>query len=652
MLATAPDGTVVAANRHALELFGYSHERLIGMPLGELSAENSRRLIDDWMSRPDGPLLSRPNEAELRFRGRRADGSTFPIEIGHQTVPEGHLFTLVDLSARKAVEARLLRLSIELGQRSTDLENRSAELQAEIEQRRRAETELERSREDFRYLFQRNPLPMYLYNPQTLRFLEVNDAAVAMYGYSQEEFRNLLVTDIHPPDKIQRVREIVQRGFEEPFLKLRNWKHRSRSGKLIEVDTYSRALGQGANAARLVVVVDVTERNLAEAQLRQSQKMEAIGQLTGGVAHDFNNLLTIILGNLEMIADECRDRPAIRAMVGDALIAVGNGSGLTQRLLAYARQQPLEPRVIDVATLIHDMAGLFRRSLGETIRIQHFVAPDLWNIKADSTQLESALLNLAVNARDAMPGGGQLTIEAQNAHLDTEYVRKHTDVKPGDYVQIAVSDTGTGIPADILDHILEPFFTTKPVGKGTGLGLSMVYGFTKQSGGHLNIYSEVGHGTTVRLYLPCASREADASPPAVLRDAFPRSARGEVVLVVEDDPTIRKLVKKLLEVLGYGAVVAETAAEALELLASTPRVDLLLTDMVLPGGTSGAELATEAQCRQPGLRVLYMSGYTRNALIGNNLRDENAHVLSKPFRKEELARAVHRVLNSQPAHAQ
>ena len=646
MVATDHEGVIVAANEYALALFGYQLEELVGLPIGRLSAENKRRTIDDWLARPDEPLLSRPNEAELRFRGCRKDQGSFPIEIGHQTVPGGHLFALVDLSARRAVEARLLKLSIELGERTGDLENRTAQLQAEIEQRRRAEAELERSREDFRYLFQRNPLPMYLFNPHTLRFLEVNDAASALYGYSQEEFRNLLVTDIHPPDKAERMREMIRENSLEEFVRLRNWKHCTRSGRVIEVDTYTRLLGRGSQAVRLVVVVDVTERNQAEAQLRQSQKMEAIGQLTGGVAHDFNNLLTIILGNLEMISEECRERPSIRAMVSDALTAVGNGSGLTKRLLAYARQQPLEPRVIDVGALVTDMAGLFRRSLGEAVTVQHFVAPDLWKIKADPTQLESALLNLAVNARDAMPEGGRLTIEAENATLGAEYASERTDVTPGDYVQIAVSDSGAGIPPEILEHILEPFFTTKPVGKGTGLGLSMVYGFTRQSGGHLNISSEPGKGTTVQLYLPRTAGEPEQTLGAFLRDAFPRSARGEVIVVVEDDATIRKLVQKLLGLLGYEAIGAGSGTEALEVLGRTVHVDLLLTDVVLPGGMSGAQLAEEAQRRYPKLRVLYMSGYTRNTLIGNSVHDENAHVLSKPFRKEELARAVHRVLNS------
>jgi signal transduction histidine kinase len=434
------------------------------------------------------------------------------------------------------------------------------------------------------------------------------------------------------------------RGTE--FQTLRNWTHRTSSGSTIEVDTYSRAFGTGLDAVRLVAIVDVTERNAAEAQLRQSQKMEAIGQLTGGIAHDFNNLLTIILGNLEMIAEECAGNAHIRDMVADALSSVNRGASLTQRLLAYARQQPLEPRLVDIQHLVTDMAGLFGRSLGEHIRIHHYLAPDVWQTSVDPSQLESAMLNLAVNARDAMPHGGRLTIEAQNTVLDPEYAAANAEVIPGDYVQIAVSDTGTGIPKHILEHILEPFFTTKPVGKGTGLGLSMVYGFIKQSGGHLKIYSEPGVGTTVKLYLPRAVGSRHSTEGLQMAGVLPRAQQAEVILLVEDDPTIRKLVEKLLAVLGYTVLVAEDGPAALSAMSQAERLDLLFTDVVLPAGMSGVALAAEAQLRHPRLKVLYMSGYTRNALVNAHVHDENAHLLSKPFRKEELARAVHKALNS------
>jgi PAS domain S-box-containing protein len=483
---------------------------------------------------------------------------------------------------------------------------------------------------------------MYVYNPQTAAFLEVNDAACALYGYTREELLALHVTDIHPPDKIARMQEVMRSGID-PFVKLRNWKHRNKAGHTIEVDTYSRALGFGPLSARLVVVVDVTERNAAEAQLRQAQKMEAIGQITGGVAHDFNNLLTIIVGNLELIAEKCGDNEEMRAMTADALSSAQRGASLTQRLLAFARQQPLEPRLIQLEHLITDMAGLLGRSLGETIHIRQFLAPGLWNICVDAAQLENALLNLAVNARDAMPHGGDLTIEAQNVVLDETLVRDHPDATPGEYVQLAVTDTGTGIAPGVLEHILEPFFTTKPVGKGTGLGLSMVYGLVRQSGGHLEIESEPGHGATIRLFLPRALGEATPAEPIQL-DPMPRSAHGETVLIVEDDATIRKLVERLLSMLGYKVLSAGDATAALDLLETADAVDLLFTDIILPNGMSGAALAREAQLRHPALKLLYMSGYTRNALP--QTPGDTAHLLLKPFRKEDLARAIHRALNA------
>ena len=651
LVLVSPQGIVLDLNTHAATTFGFSQDEVRGEPLSLLSSRKAPGGADHpWLHRPEGPLLSRSSEEDdLQLRGCRKNGESFPLELGLARVTlRGEpvfLLSMVDLSVRRAVERRLVALSIELAQRSTELENRGAELQAEIEQRRRAEADLQRSREDFRYLFEHNPLPMYLYNPQTMRFLEVNEAACELYGYTHEEFQTLRVSSIHPPDEVDRMHRTALEKMHLPFFKLRNWRHRAKDGRNIEVDTYSHALGAGPEAVRLVVVVDVTERNAAEMQLRQSQKMEAIGQLTGGVAHDFNNLLTIILGNLELIAEECADSPSVRAMTADALASVQRGSSLTKRLLAFSRQQSLEPRVLRVDQLVNDMAGLFRRSLGENINIRHFLAPDLWRICVDASQLENALLNLAVNARDAMPEGGNLTLEAQNAVLDNDYVLENPDAAPGEYVQIAVSDSGTGMPPEVLEHILEPFFTTKPVGKGTGLGLSMVYGLIKQSGGHLKIYSEQGRGTTVKMYLPRAQGEPDAGEGAALRSVMPRSEGHEVVLLVEDDDTIRKLVERLLTMLGYQTLTAADAHAALQVLSAAPHVDLLFTDVVLPNGMSGATLAAEAQLRHPALKVLYMSGYTRNALVHNG-HDDTSHLLSKPFRREELARAIHRVLHS------
>ncbi|MDE1162825.1 MAG: PAS domain S-box protein [Acidobacteriaceae bacterium] len=653
MLLLDAEGMVIYANSDASKLFGYDAAELAGVSLDTLSFPKrgaGKRARHPWLqSAFEGPLHSRAAEDDRRLRALHRDGHVFPVEIGLTArLEEGapaFVLTLLDLSARKAVESRLLNLTLELGERTTALEDRSRALQAEVERRAEAEGKLERSREDFRYLFQRNPLPMYLYSPATLRFLEVNDACVKRYGFSREEFLAMSIMGIHPPKQQERFLGMMDELRHEEFATLQNWTQCDREGNVMEVDTFSRSLGASVDSARLVAVVDVTARNAVEAQLRQSQKMEAIGQLTGGVAHDFNNLLTIVLSNLELIAEHSADRPEVRSMVADALASVKRGAGLTQRLLAFARQQPLEPRLVDTAHMVVDMAGLFSRSLGENIVVEHYLTPDLWAICVDSSQLENALLNLAVNARDAMPSGGRLTIEAQNIVLDEEYVRQNSEVIAGEYVQIAVSDSGTGMKRNVLDHILEPFFTTKPVGRGTGLGLSMVYGFIKQSGGHLKIYSEFGLGTTVKLFLPRDKGNAKPMESVAPRVSESTEGAGETILLVEDDATIRKLVERLLGMLGYKVVSAGDGASALKTLAEAQHVDLLLTDVVLPGGMSGAALATEAQHRSPLLRVLYMSGYTRNALLHNSVAEDAVSVLSKPFRKDELARAVYRALH-------
>jgi signal transduction histidine kinase/CheY-like chemotaxis protein len=389
---------------------------------------------------------------------------------------------------------------------------------------------------------------------------------------------------------------------------------------------------------------DITDLRAAEARLRQAQKAEAIGQLTGGVAHDFNNLLAIIHGNLELINEGIADA-TLKQMVADALRAAARGASLTNQLLAYARQQPLAPKVVQIGKLVRDQTELLRRTFGETIAIQNDIAADLWSARIDPNQLETALLNLAVNARHAMPEGGKLTIEASNAILDEEYADRNAEVVPGAYVLLAVTDTGTGMTKEVMQRALEPFFTTKAVGQGSGLGLSMVYGFVKQSEGHLKIYSEPGNGTTVRLYLPKAEGAIEASASATESVAIPLTSKGEVILVVEDDAMVRALAVRILTGLGYRTVEAQDGAAAIQLLAAAEPVDLLLTDVVLPGGMSGPQLARQAQTERPGLKVLYMSGYTKNAIIHNGVLDEGVHLLAKPFLKQELALQVRRLLD-------
>ena len=385
------------------------------------------------------------------------------------------------------------------------------------------------------------------------------------------------------------------------------------------------------------------ERQQAEAALRQSQKMEAIGKLTGGVAHDFNNLLQIISGNLQLLQHEVGGNDRARRRIETAASAVDRGARLASQLLAFARRQPLEPMVINLARLLRGMDELLRRALGDDIEIETVIGGGLWNTLADPTQIENVILNLAINARDAMGGSGKLTIEAGNAMLDDHYAAAHAEVTPGQYVQLAISDTGCGIPPEIVDRVIEPFFTTKPEGRGTGLGLSMVYGFVKQSGGHLKIYSEVGHGTTVKIYLP---RAMQAELPRSEALAGPVAGGTETILVVEDDADVRKTVVELLAGLGYQVLRAHDGQSALSVLQSGVHVDLLFTDVVMPGPVRSPDLARRAKELLPDLEVLFTSGYTENAIVHGGRLDPGVSLLSKPYRREDLARKIRHLLQN------
>jgi signal transduction histidine kinase/ActR/RegA family two-component response regulator len=429
------------------------------------------------------------------------------------------------------------------------------------------------------------------------------------------------------------------------------WLHQHASGALLECEVRLLFLPHPEQRWIRGSILDISDRKRAQrenerlsSQLVQAQKMQAIGHLTGGVAHDFNNLLTVIGGSLEMMGLESQADEDLRSYGQLALEACRRAASLTQRLLAFSRQQPLRPRATDVEQLLRGMEGLLRRTLGETIQIEVMFTADLWLCEIDPAQLESALLNLSINARDAMPRGGHLTIDARNIALDVSAVQGLEELTPGDYVRVSVTDNGTGIAPEILSQVFEPFFTTKAVGKGSGLGLSMVYGFAKQSRGHVKIYSELGHGTTVRLLLPRSRRVAAAEPAQPTAQTSPRGQQ-ELILVVEDDSSVRALAVELLQRLGYRTLAAGDAAAALWLLADSQGVSLLLADMVLPGGKNGAELAREVKHLRPDLPVLFMSGYTENAVIHNGRLDEGVRLLEKPFTSNALAIAVRQALD-------
>jgi PAS domain S-box-containing protein len=397
----------------------------------------------------------------------------------------------------------------------------------------------------------------------------------------------------------------------------------------------------GLVSGAALVFHDITAARETERKLHQSQKLDAIGKLTGGIAHDFNNMLTVIAGTTEILTAELDDKPELRSVAVLINQATDRCTELIQHLLAFARKQPLQPRNVDINASLSDIARLLRPTLGEHIQVDSILEKGAPTALIDPSQLASALLNLAINARDAMPNGGKLMLETANVVLDESYARSNADVRPGAYVMIGVSDTGSGMSAQMCEKVFEPFFTTKEVGKGTGLGLSMVYGFVKQSGGHVKLYSEEGHGTTIKLYLPVASGSADAPAPR----AEPAPGAGETILVVEDDALVRGFVIAQLNSLGYKSVAACDGRAALEYVESGQPFDLLFTDVVMPGGMTGRQLADKVSRRQPGTKVLYTSGYTESAIVHHGRLDQGVMLLSKPYRKSDLANMVRLALD-------
>ena len=389
---------------------------------------------------------------------------------------------------------------------------------------------------------------------------------------------------------------------------------------------------------------EVHARSKVEEQLRQVQKMEAVGQLTGGIAHDFNNMLAVILGGLNLLQRKlARGETDVERFIEGAIDAAQRAATLTQRLLAFSRQQPLSPEPLIINKLVAGMSELLDRTLGEHVKVETVLAAGLWQVKADPAQLENAILNLAVNARDAMPGGGRLTIETLNAFVDDAYAREYA-IEAGQYVLIAVADTGAGMAPEVIAKAFDPFFTTKGAGRGTGLGLSQVYGFVRQSGGHVKIYSELGVGTSVKIYLPRLYGEAAATEQAKRLATVHRGLRSEIILVVEDEERVRALSVEALRELGYGVVEASGPRQALRMLDEGQQVTLLFTDVVMPD-MSGRQLADRARVKRPNLKVLYTTGYTRNAIVHNGMLDPGTNLLTKPFSIEELAAKVRKILD-------
>ncbi|MRV76567.1 response regulator [Duganella sp. FT92W] len=504
----------------------------------------------------------------------------------------------------------------------------------------------------------------------TGRFRRVNGALCHMLGRTEDEMLGLHMDDIIHPDELEENRALVKRlvATGQPFtLEKRYFKP---DGNWVWISSSMSRLDDEAGQPQALIAVktditerrrveaalrdlndtleqrvgrEIAERDKAEEALRQSQKMEAVGQLTGGVAHDFNNVLQIISGNLHLLQLQAGGDVMARKRLDMAIAAVERGARLSSQLLAFARRQPLQPVVSDLGRLVSRMDDLLRRTLGEAIEIVTVVGSGLWNTLVDPGQIENVILNLAINARDAMQGAGRLTIEVGNTVLDEYYVNNLLDVPSGQYVMLSVTDTGSGMTPEVLQRAFEPFFTTKREGEGTGLGLSMAYGFVKQSRGHIKIHSEVGQGTSIKIYLPRSHSEESHQP---VREGREQELGGsETILVVEDDAGVRAVVLDMLAALGYRVLSAENGADAMELL-KRQHVDLLFTDVVMPGALRSPELAVAAREMQPDIAVLFTSGYPQNAIVHGGRLDAGLELLSKPYRREDLARKLRHVFNN------
>ena len=623
ILILDPAHRILEANRAAEVLLGRPRTELVGGGYDDFVVPDERE-----SSARMGPRLVSESTVRVETRHfQRPDGTRIPAEVSASCVR-------VDQESGASLVLVLMR---------DVTERERAEVALRTVRHRLVESE-----EEYRVLFESNPHPMWVYDKQTFAFLAVNDAALRHYGYSRQEWLSMTVLDIRPPEEVAA----FQAAFEARNARLaapidpagHTFKHRKKDGTVIEVEIASNSIVFDGRKARLILATDVTEKRSLEAQLVQSQKMESIGRLAGGVAHDFNNLLGVIGGYAELLRKRVNDDPRVHKYVEDIVKAADRAAGLTRQLLAFSRRQVLQPKVLDLNAVVGEMEKMLRRLIGEDVQLVTVFDEELGTVKADPGQVEQVLMNLAVNARDAMPLGGRLTIELHNVDLDRAYDRQHADVPAGRYVMLAVSDTGQGMSREVKARAFEPFFTTKEAGKGTGLGLATVHGIVKQSGGHIFVYSEAGQGTTFKIYFPRADEAGATEETAAVEPAIPRGS--ETVLLVEDEGTLRELIRECLESSGYAVVEARHGAEALTLCERHPDpIHLLMTDVVMPG-ISGRELAGQVKAVRPGIRTVYMSGYTDDAVVLHGVLSEGMAFLQKPFTQEALARKVREVLDA------
>ncbi|MGH6706446.1 MAG: ATP-binding protein [Sphingomicrobium sp.] len=625
-LVRTADERVAYSNR-LMELRGKPDQAVQTIRLGSDVMDRLRDEAEDIITGQ-----TRTYQAEQQLLQRQAWLTSLALAVGVALC----LAAIAWLFAIRGREVeRRRRLEDELRSLNVDLEDRVQERTSEV---KRASRLLDAVVENI-------PDMVLLKEPsgKGFRYLLINAAGEKLLGKSRDQIVGRTETDLFPAEEsalvVEANRAVAESGEARLFT---DRTLTTASGKrTVETRMVPIANGNGETALILAIVRDVSEAKKREDQLRQLQRMDVIGRLTGGVAHDFNNLLAIIHGNSELVRDQLKEGTELAEMTDDVIGAATRGAELVRRLLAFARMQHLEPTPVDLGERLPNVIGLLQRALGENVRLQVRMAEGLWPAIIDPTQVDDALLNLAINSRDAMPGGGTLTIETQNVHLDEDYAAHHVEVAPGDYVMLAVSDTGTGMEPDVLARAFDPFFTTKEEGQGTGLGLSQVFGWVKQSGGHIKIYSEVGHGTTIKLYLPRAATDGAIAPAPADTAAL---GGNETILVVEDNPNVRKTVIRQLHDLGYGSVEAESGAQALQLVAEGLTFDLLLTDVVMPGGMTGYQLADQLRQARPQTKVLFTSGYTELARSADQPARKDP-LLSKPYRKQDLGRAVRAALD-------
>ena len=623
LLEAAPDamvvvdqgGEIVLLNVQAEKQFGYKRDELLGQKVTNIiPAGFAERLVTD-ATRSATDALAQEIGTGIELSGRRKDGSQFPIEI---------MLSPLDSPSGILVTAAIRNISV----------------------RRAAETHLAQMEGRYRGLLEAAPDAMVVVD-QAGRIVLVNVQAEKQFGYSRDELLDQKVTNIIPEGFAERLVTDATRSATDALaqeigtgIELSG---RRRDGSQFPIEIMLSPLDSPSGILVTAAIRNISVRRAADHQLRQSQKMEVVGQLTGGVAHDFNNILTIIMANADALQEEENLAPAVITRLDQIATAVQRAADLTRSLLAFSRKQPLVPKPTDLNELVKATVELLRRSLGEQVEIGFVLATDLQLVEVDRAQIETALVNLCVNARDAMPGGGKLAIETRNVTIDEDYAAHIPDATAGDYVLLSVTDNGTGMPPDTIAKVFEPFFTTKEVGKGTGLGLSMVYGFIKQSNGHIKVHSELGRGTSFKLYLP-QSAQKPSEATIVRAPSLPRGT--ERILLVEDDPSIRGAVIQQLRSLGYTASEAPDGAAGLAVFESAAiPFDLLLTDVVMPGTFTGRALADKVTARWPATKVVFMSGYSEDAIIHHGRLDAGVLLLSKPFRKKDLALIIRQALD-------